>query len=100
MTPSRPMPVDVVDQRGSGRTESLYCGLWFVEGVAECVVDPLDGGPFVVVPGLVIDARHADPVAAGDGTDPQLPLAGEAPQLGSQRLLCMAIGDLGDAVAV
>jgi len=38
------------------------CGLWFVEGVAECVVDPLDGGALVVVPGLLIDARHADPV--------------------------------------
>jgi hypothetical protein len=71
-----------------------------VEGVAECIVDPLDGGALVVVPGLLIDARHADPVVARDGTDPQLPLAGEPPQLGAQRLLGVAIGDLGDAVAM
>jgi hypothetical protein len=71
-----------------------------VEGVAECIVDALDGSALVVVLWVLIDAHHAHPVVARNRADPQPPLAGMASQLSSQRLLSVAIGDLGDAVAM
>ena len=73
----------------SGRAESTP-----VAGVTEGVVDAVDGGALVIVPGLLIDSHDAaEATSPRDGADPHPPLTGQPPQLGPQRLLLVPITD-------
>jgi len=62
-----------------------------VAGLTEGVVDAVDDGAFVIVPGLLIESHDADATSPRDGLDPHPPPTGQPPQLGPQRLLLVPL---------